>query len=193
MKEKLGFRPHDVKQRRAVVHNYVAGLQWVLSYYYEGVISWGWFYPHHYAPMITDMVNLEQLEIKFEKGKPFKPYEQLLGVLPAASASLVPFAFQELMKDSASPIADFYPDDFETDLNGKKQDWEAIVKIPFIDEERLLIAMQRFNSFLIVAKYALLSPSEVARNNLGKVWSFHYSKNPIHVTSSLPGKFPGIN
>ena len=45
------------------------------------------------------------------------------------------------MTDSASPIIDFYPRNFETDLNGKKQDWEAIVKIPFMDEKRLLKTM----------------------------------------------------
>ena len=45
------------------------------------------------------------------------------------------------MYDPNSPILDFYPLEFEQDLNGKKQDWEAIVKIPFIDEVRLLKAM----------------------------------------------------
>ena len=45
------------------------------------------------------------------------------------------------MTDPNSPILDFYPQEFEQDLNGKKQDWEAIVKIPFIDQERLLRAM----------------------------------------------------
>jgi len=45
------------------------------------------------------------------------------------------------MYDPNSPILGFYPLEFEQDLNGKKQDWEAIVKIPFIDEERLLKAM----------------------------------------------------
>ena len=47
------------------------------------------------------------------------------------------------MYDVNSPILDFYPVEFEQDLNGKKQDWEAIVKIPFIDEKRLLKAMAR--------------------------------------------------
>lgn len=45
------------------------------------------------------------------------------------------------MYDVDSPILDFYPTDFEQDMNGKKQEWEAVVKIPFIDEIRLLQAM----------------------------------------------------
>ena len=45
------------------------------------------------------------------------------------------------MYDVSSSILDFYPTEFEQDLNGKKQDWEAVVKIPFIDEKRLLKAM----------------------------------------------------
>jgi 5'-3' exoribonuclease 1 len=48
---------------------------------------------------------------------------------------------QDLMYEDASPIIDFYPIDFEQDMNGKKQEWEAVVKIPFIDEKRLLSAM----------------------------------------------------
>jgi 5'-3' exoribonuclease 1 len=45
------------------------------------------------------------------------------------------------MYDLNSSILDFYPLDFEQDLNGKKQEWEAVVKIPFIDKKRLLKAM----------------------------------------------------
>ncbi len=40
-----------------------------------------------------------------------------------------------------SPILDFYPTEFEQDMNGKKAEWEAIVKIPFIDADRLRKAM----------------------------------------------------
>jgi 5'-3' exoribonuclease 1 len=53
------------------------------------------------------------------------------------------------MTEETSPIIDFYPTKFELDMNGKKQDWEAVVKIPFIDQERLLKAMAReFSSSL---------------------------------------------
>jgi 5'-3' exoribonuclease 1 len=51
------------------------------------------------------------------------------------------------MTEPSSSIIDFYPHDFELDLNGKKQDWEAIVSIPFIDEKRLLEAMRSITSF----------------------------------------------
>jgi 5'-3' exoribonuclease 1 len=46
------------------------------------------------------------------------------------------------MTDPGSSILDFYPEEFEADMNGKKQEWEAVVKIPFIDEQRLLQAMK---------------------------------------------------
>lgn len=38
------------------------------------------------------------------------------------------------MISDSSPVIDFYPLEFETDLNGKQHDWEAVVLIPFIDE-----------------------------------------------------------
>jgi 5'-3' exoribonuclease 1 len=54
--------------------------------------------------------------------------------------------YKDLMTDPASPIIDFYPPDFELDLNGKKQDWEAIVLIPFIDQKRLLETMRSIST-----------------------------------------------
>ena len=38
------------------------------------------------------------------------------------------------MTSPESAIVDFYPAEFEQDLNGKQQDWEAVVLIPFIDQ-----------------------------------------------------------
>lgn len=49
--------------------------------------------------------------------------------------SALPFIFsQHLMTSEDSPIIEYYPPDFKTDLNGKQQEWEAVVLIPFIDE-----------------------------------------------------------
>uniref|UniRef100_A0A8C9TQN7 5'-3' exoribonuclease 1 n=1 Tax=Scleropages formosus TaxID=113540 RepID=A0A8C9TQN7_SCLFO len=113
---------------------YVEGIQWILHYYYHGVQSWSWFYPYHYAPFLSDIRNISSAQLSFQKGTPFLPFQQLLAVLPAASKDLLPQCYQHLMTSPGSPIIEYYPLDFKTDLNGKQQEWEAVVLIPFIDE-----------------------------------------------------------
>ncbi|KAG0217461.1 5'-3' exoribonuclease 1 [Mortierella sp. NVP41] len=170
---------------RKMVFKYVEGLQWVLYYYYRGVSSWAWFYPYHYAPKISDLVHLDLFKLPFELGTPFKPYEQLMGVLPEASKQHIPTAYWDLITKEASPIRDFYPADFELDMNGKKQDWEAIVKIPFIDQDRLLAAMK--------SKEHLLTAEEAERNQTGESAVFTRDESLSETyPSPLPSFFPDI-
>ncbi|SPN97606.1 probable KEM1 - multifunctional nuclease [Cephalotrichum gorgonifer] len=165
--------------------NYVEGLQWVLYYYYRGIASWPWFYRYHYSPLTSDVVKGLGANLNFKKGVPFKPYEQLMGVLPDRSKSIVPKVYWDLMTDPNSPIFDFYPRDFELDMNGKKMDWEAVVKIPFIDEARLLAAMEPKNK--------LLSKDEDDRNQFGVALKFTYSADVNFVyPSSMVGVFPDL-
>lgn len=49
----------------------------------------------------------------------------------------LPPVLRRLMCDPYSPIIDFYPTEFEIDMNGKKNAWEGIALIPFADERRL--------------------------------------------------------
>ncbi len=92
--EKLGIK----EVTREVIHahgiEYIRAIQWILFYYYKGVSSWGWFYPSHYAPFASDIRNFSKYSIKFDKGSPFHPFEQLLGVLPSQSKKLLPECFQ---------------------------------------------------------------------------------------------------
>ena len=83
---------------------------------------------------MNNIQNFGDLKLDFEMGKPFLPFEQLLAVLPAGSRSHLPSAYHKLMMDERSSVIDFYPKDFDTDMDGKKQEWEAVVLIPFIDE-----------------------------------------------------------
>ena len=170
--QKFNVDPKDIGFRNQVARSYVEGLAWVLLYYFQGCPSWTWFYPYHYAPFAADFVNLRELDIKFDKGKPFKPFEQLMGVLPAASNHAIPEVFRSLMSDEDSEIIDFYPKEFPIDLNGKKFAWQGVALLPFIDAERLLNAM--------ATKYPLLSAEDAHRNAPGKDVLIMSDRHPLY-------------
>lgn len=184
-KEKMGINFDDKEEMQQLAYRYVEGLQWVLHYYYDGVASWGWFYDYHYAPMISDLTEVTDMNFNFDLGKPFRPFDQLMGVLPSLSSQHIPEAFRDLMTDPTSPIIDFYPSNFEADFNGKKQSWEAVVKIPFIDENRLLAALNK--------RDGLLTTEERNRNAFGtSVRVTHEEGRDEFHASPLPGVFPDI-
>ena len=137
----------DVAQhggREHLFRSYVMGLCWVMKYYYDGVPSWKWYFPFHYAPFASDLKNIERFSKdckSFEQNEPFAPIEQLMAVLPEDSSHAVPKASRWLMSDTESPIIDFYPKDVKCDPNGKAMPWLWVVLLPFIDEDRLLSAM----------------------------------------------------
>ncbi|XP_023037065.1 5'-3' exoribonuclease 1 [Drosophila willistoni] len=160
-----------------LTHHYITALQWILDYYYRGVQSWDWYYPFHYAPFISDLKNIENVKIHFQLGRPFLPFQQLLAVLPAASSKLLPIAYHDLMLNPDSALAEFYPTEFESDLNGKKHDWEAVVLIPFIDERRLLEAMRPCENCLTTA--------ERSRNQHGPMYQYDFSEQSVGSMPSL--------
>lgn len=162
---------------------YITALQWTLSYYYHGVQSWSYFYPHHYAPFISDVRDFKDFKINFELGKPFLPFQQLMSVLPAGSKDHVPDCYKQLMTHPESELIDFYPADFETDLNGKNQEWEAVVLIPFIDEERLLKSLKKYDNDL--------TADEKKRNVHGPMYVYTFS-SVSQGNLEGPENFPSI-
>ncbi|XP_021920765.1 5'-3' exoribonuclease 1 isoform X2 [Zootermopsis nevadensis] len=181
---KLEYDTVDSDVLRSQADGYVRAIQWNLHYYYNGVCSWSWFYPHHYAPYISDICNFSKnLELNFDMGKPFLPFQQLLAVLPTASKTLLPVPYQQLMSEKESPIFHFYPSEFKTDLNGKKQEWEAVVLIPFIDEESLLEAMAPCED--------LLTKEERRRNSHGPMLIYKYTEEDLGQYAA-PEYFPPL-
>jgi 5'-3' exoribonuclease 2 len=94
-----------------------------------------------------------------------------MGVLPADSKKHLPDPFHFLMENPESTIIDFYPKDFEQDMNGKKFAWQATVILPFIDESRLLEACN--------SVYPQLTEDETRRNSVGSELLFLGSNNPL--------------
>ena len=175
--QKFDVDPKDIAFRNKVARSYVEGLAWVLLYYFQGCPSWTWYYPYHYAPFAADFVDLASFKVNFNKGTPFRPYEQLMGVLPAASNHAIPEAFRSLMSDPESDIIDFYPENFRIDMNGKKMAWQGVALLPFIDEKRLLDAMG--------TRYPSLSEDEVARNEVGKEVLIFSDKHTLYESAAL--------
>ena len=210
--EKLELTPVDKEKHWALRRSYMEGLRWCLAYYYKGCISWGWFYPYHYGPMLSDLINIPKMfeEIKFELGAPLTPFQQLMGCLPPASSILVPKLYRWLMTSPDSPIIQFYPQTFDVDMNGKKyvrkreefsrckrksqmvssflrfrNPWEGVNLLPFIDISLLK------ETIAIHCPASKLPANEAKRNSMGKVCFYRYDVSCTDLVES-PNKEIGL-
>jgi hypothetical protein len=143
-----------------------------MNYYYKGVTDWTWYYPFHYSPFASDLLDCDSFDIKFSESEPFHPIEQLMAVLPPASAHALPEPCRRLMTEPESPIIDFYPNEILTDPNGKPMPWLWVVLLPFIDEKRLLLNMRSL--------YDQFSEEEKHRNSFGPSFVFVHSSHPLY-------------
>lgn len=182
-----GWDPNSADMRKLKRH-FVEGLMWVLQYYYHGVPSWKWFYPHYYAPMASDMVNLASIaeEVNFQLGKPFLPHQQLLAVLPPMSYLSMPKAYWPLLRSPSSPLVKYFPEHIEIDREGARAPWEGIVLIPFIEERVLLAAYDSVQSNV--------DPADNANNRNGNPLCFTYDStmNPFDLVSDMFETVPNI-
>ncbi|KAF3321823.1 5'-3' exoribonuclease 3-like protein [Carex littledalei] len=143
---------YKLKTFQDKVEKYMEGLCWVLQYYFVGVCSWTCY-------EITANIFSAFPTAKFSQ--PFKPFDQLMAVLPPQSSAELPSAYAELMKCKDSKISEFYPEgDTEIDMDGKRFIWQGIIKLPSINEDLLLESTKMLESQLQI--------DEIERNSLRK-------------------------
>lgn len=136
-----------------MLFRYLEGLQWVYYYYYKGAQHWRWYYPYHYAPMISDLgdnivknfldgkIVIEEFkpdEHCKENRQPYTPFQQLLCIFPVKSVRA--FLPKEYVQLAEGVLNDYFPSSFDIDLNGRTLPWEAVVLIPFVDEDLFINA-----------------------------------------------------
>ena len=152
-----------------VCTQYFEGLQWVLSYYTTGVPSWRWFYPFHYCPsasILSQYIGHFSFS-SYPRTMPLTPFQQLMAGLPPKSANLMPEPLSELLTSSSSELKEFYPEVFTIDVDGKKNDWEGIVILPFIDLEKIGKCYRE--------RYHLIESREISRDSLGRTNIYRYN------------------
>jgi len=99
---KRDFRAHFFPEeewtpevQRKIVISYLQSLEFTWKYYTEQCPSFRWYYPYRTAPLASDIVEVlsphrERLELFLERAlsfspderKPYRPFEQLLYILP---------------------------------------------------------------------------------------------------------------
>jgi 5'-3' exoribonuclease 1 len=172
--------PLDVSQEQ-ICHDYLEGMQWVISYYTRGVPNWKWNYKYHYAPPASILANsLKTFKFKdYPHTSPSTPYQQLLCVLPPKSAKLIPEPLCNLLTNSNSPLKSFCPDVFEIDLSGKRKEWEGIVLLPSVDFD------------LVRKAYLEILPKiekmDLKCNTIGRTFQYKYNPSMSFLFKSYYG------
>jgi 5'-3' exoribonuclease 1 len=173
----------EVKDMQALCDEYLEGMQWVLSYYTQGVPNWKWRYPYHYAPFahtLAKHVKTFNFPV-YGSTSPTVPFVQLLSVLPPKSNALIPRPLNRLLTDEKSSLAQYCPEDFGIDLSGKRREWEGIVLLPMVDYT--VIEKEYFQLVRNVEQ------REQKRNVLGRSFIYTYSETNSFNFRSYYGDF----
>ena len=168
---------------KKLCHQYLEGLQWVLSYYTRGVPDWKWCFNYHYAPFAHEIAEYlsDFKPVPWKPSIPTTPFQQLLSVLPPKSAGLIPIPLSQLLIDSKSKIKKFCPVKFDVDVSGKRKDWEGVVLLPMVPFD--IISEEYF-------KYIhLVSNNDLKRNIPGESLVYNFD---IKTTGEYVSKYGNI-
>ena len=174
-KEYFGSTKNSVIEK--VCHSYLEGLQFVISYYTQGVPNWNWNYKYHYAPSTYNLSkHIDTFTFKIqEKGNPLLPFQQLMYILPPKSFNLLPPPLNVAYQDET--LSEIYPEKIDIDLSGKKNDYQGIALLPFVDVNLI----KKFHN----EKIDLVNIRESSRNKHGKTFVYSYMDHYIGETKKF--------
>ena len=121
-------------------YEYFKGLKFVLEYYCFKIPDTRWLYPYHYAPFACDLVDKCTSKMFERVNKPFiyrdfaHPHLALLSILPIKSINLLPEQLRPVMLNRPEL---FDHSKLVIDVEGKINDYEAIICCPQIDTEMM--------------------------------------------------------
>jgi len=146
-----------------VVKEYFRSLTWSYRYYHGEIPSWTYYYPYRTSPSIKTLVDhfdASHLHVQFEKDIVLSPFEQLMYVMPAQSCRLLPYGLQDMMTDSESPIAEYYPSRFKLDVvaGGKNIYSEALLPHVNIAHIRCAVANIPLNDHEVMRNTVVEQP-----------------------------------
>lgn len=151
----FGIKPNILPEynifRTKICKNYLESLIFTLKYYFEGIPSWSWYYQFRAPPTASDLLtNLSKFnkdinDTLFQLDEPFKPFTQLMMILPPQMGNLLPKSYHNLMKNE---LLQYYPIGFELDvvMGGKHIYSEPV--LPYINEHHLLKEIEKVDKTL---------------------------------------------
>ena len=145
---------------KELVKNYLIGIRWSTYYYFQEIPDWNWFYPYDYPPFLSDinkyMINMN--DIKFKKGKPISPLQQLLIILPPQMNFLLPKSLSKLIVNPINLSN-------KIDYLYKNKYYEGILRLPNMEIKKVSTIFNKNKDKLTV--------DDIKRNRLDKVFIFN--------------------
>lgn len=139
-------------ERTKICIHYLESLMFTLFYYHNEPPSWTWFYQYRVAPCLSDVfTTLNKFykninKIKFNKGEPYTPFQQLMLILSPQSSYILPKQFGEIM--TTIPYVQYYPNMIQIDATAGFKYIYSEALLPEIDEEELLPVIKKLEKKL---------------------------------------------
>jgi 5'-3' exoribonuclease 1 len=131
--KKMGIETEE--EIKKLCREFYRGVLFVYLYYFTNECpSWKWFFPYHFSPLMSDFKNVikDGVVNDFSLETPSTPFLQLLTILPPKSKELLPQNYHYIFEDIEN-----YPKEFSIDFEGKTQEYEGVVLLPFINSQKI--------------------------------------------------------